>query len=128
MGVGEGKKVLVVDDDPSLRLLCRVNLELDGYSVLEAGSLAEGTARLAEGQVDAILLDLHLGDGDGRDLLASLGEGRPPVALFTGSETIGPELHALAEAVLSKPFQLDALQATVRRLVFGPGGGIDSAR
>jgi two-component system, OmpR family, KDP operon response regulator KdpE len=127
MGVGEGKTVLVVDDDASLRLLCRVNLELDGYRVLEADSVAEGAARLAEGEVDAMLLDLHLGDGDGRDLLASLGDGRPPVALFTGSEVIGPELHAVAEEVLSKPFQLDALLATVRRLVSGRGG-IDSAR
>jgi two-component system KDP operon response regulator KdpE len=127
MGVGEGKTVLVVDDDASLRLLCRVNLELDGYRVLEADSVAEGAARLAEGEVDAMLLDLHLGDGDGRDLLASLGDGRPPVALFTGSEVIGPELHAVAEEVLSKPFQLDALLATVRRLVFGRGP-IDSGR
>ncbi len=119
MGVGEGKTVLVVDDDASLRLLCRVNLELDGFRVLEAGSLAEASAMLADGEFDAVLLDLHLGDGDGRDLLASLGEERPPVALFTGSETIEPELQGIAEEVLSKPFQLDALLATVRRLVSG---------
>ena len=119
MGVGEGKTVLVVDDDSSLRLLCRVNLELDGFLVHEAGSLAEGTAMLASGEFDAVLLDLHLGDGDGRDLLASLGDERPPVALFTGSEVIGPELRGLAEEVLSKPFQLEALLSTVRRLVAG---------
>jgi DNA-binding response OmpR family regulator len=119
MGVGEGKKVLVVDDDPSLRLLCRVNLELDGFRVLEAGSLAQAAAMLAEDEFDAVLLDLHLGDGDGRDLLASLGEERPPVALFTGSEVIGPELRSMAEEVLSKPFQLDELLSTVRKLVSG---------
>ena len=127
MGVGEGKTVLVVDDDASLRLLCRVNLELDGFRVFEAGSLAEASAMLADGEFDAVLLDLHLGDGDGRDLLASLGEERPPVALFTGSETIGPELQGIAEEVLSKPFELDALLATVRRLV-SRRAGIDSAR
>ena len=117
MGVGEGKKVLVVDDDASLRLLCRVNLELDGFRVLEAGSLAVAAAMLAENEFDAVLLDLHLGDGDGRDLLASLGDERPPVALFTGSEVIGPELRSMAEEVLSKPFQLDELLSTVRKLV-----------
>lgn len=119
MGVGEGKTVLVVDDDASLRLLCRVNLELDGYHVIEAASMAEGGARLAEGGIDAVLLDLQLGDGDGRDLLASLGMDRPPVALFTGSETVGPDLQGIAEAVLPKPFQLEALLTTVRRLVDG---------
>ena len=127
MGVGEGKKVLVVDDDASLRLLCRVNLELDGFRVLEAGSLAQAAAMLAEDEFDAVLLDLHLGDGDGRDLLASLGEERPPVALFTGSEVIGPELRSMAEEVLSKPFQLDELLSTVRKLV-SARPGIDSAR
>jgi DNA-binding response OmpR family regulator len=127
MGVGEGKKVLVVDDDASLRLLCRVNLELDGFRVFEASSLAQAAAMLADGEFDAVLLDLHLGDGDGRDLLASLGEERPPVALFTGSEVIGPELRRIAEEVLSKPFQLDELLATVRKLV-SPRPGIDSAR
>ncbi len=119
MGVGEGKKVLVVDDDASLRLLCRVNLELDGFRVLEAGSLAQAAAMLAEDEFDAVLLDLHLGDGDGRDLLASLGDERPPVALFTGSEVIGPDLRSMAEEVLSKPFQLDELLSTVRKLVSG---------
>jgi DNA-binding response OmpR family regulator len=119
--------VLVVDDDASLRLLCRVNLELDGFRVVEAGSVAEAAALLAEREFDAVLLDLRLGDGDGRDLLASLGEERPPVALFTGSEVIGPELRSMAEEVLSKPFQLDELLATVRKLVAGHRG-IDSAR
>jgi DNA-binding response OmpR family regulator len=120
MGVGEGKTVLVVDDDASLRLLCRVNLELEGYRVLEAGSFAEGTAALAEQRIDAMLLDLHLGDGDGRNLLRTLEPNRPPVALFTGSETIGPELLDLAPEVLPKPFELEALTATVGRLVAGP--------
>jgi DNA-binding response OmpR family regulator len=117
MGVGEGKTVLVVDDDASLRLLCRVNLELDGYRVLEAGSRREGAERIAGERLDAVLLDLHLGDGDGRDLLAALGPQRPPVALFTGSEEVGPELRDLVDDVLPKPFALDALTATVQRLV-----------
>jgi DNA-binding response OmpR family regulator len=114
-----GGTVLVVDDDESLRMLCRINLELDGYRVIEAASLAEAREVLAGDSVDAMLLDLHLGDGDGRDLLASLGSVRPPVALFTGSEAIGPDLHALADAVLAKPFGIEHLSETVRRLIAG---------
>jgi DNA-binding NtrC family response regulator len=127
MGGGAGKTVLVVDDDESLRFLCRVNLELDGYRVLEARSIAEAAAALAGDRIDAVLLDLHLGDGNARDLLAALGDERPPVALFTGSEIIGPELQALAEDVLSKPFTLDGLLATVDRLVTHPRR-VDSAQ
>lgn len=114
-----GGSVLVVDDDESLRMLCRINLELDGYQVIEAGSLAEARDALAAGGIDAMLLDLHLGDGDGRDLLASLGPERPPVALFTGSEAIGPELRSAADAVLAKPFGIERLAETVRRLIAG---------
>ncbi len=116
MGVGEGKTVLVVDDDASLGLLCRVNLELDGYAVVEARSIADARSVLEHTAFDAVLLDLHLGDGDGGDLLVSLAGARPPVALFTGSGTIEPELAALAEGVLPKPFTLDDLLGTVRRL------------
>lgn len=123
MGGGIGKTILVVDDDESLRMLCRINLELDGYRVVEAASLAQARVALASGDVDAMLLDLHLGDGDGRDLLRDLGADRPPVALFTGSEQIGPELSAVADAVLSKPFELTLLASTVGKLV-----GVDSAR
>jgi DNA-binding response OmpR family regulator len=57
----ERATVLVVDDDPSLRLLCRVNLELEGYRVLEAGDLAAARSALSGDDVDVILLDVHLG-------------------------------------------------------------------
>ncbi len=116
-----GGTVLVVDDDESLRMLCRINLELDGFRVVEAGSIADARQVLAGGGVDAMLLDLHLGDGDGRDLLSSLGPDRPPVALFTGSEKIGPDLERAADAVLAKPFGIERLSETVRGLI-GAGG------
>lgn len=118
---GGGKTVLVVDDDDALRLLCRLNLEIDGYHVIEAASIEGARAALASAHVDAILLDLHVGHGDGRQLLACLGDPRPPVALFTGSEAIGPELSGLADAVLAKPFGIDHLTETVGRLIAEAG-------
>ena len=116
-----GGTVLVVDDDESLRMLCRINLELDGFHVLEAASIEAAQELLAAGGIDVMLLDLHVGEGDGRDLLAALGSNRPPVALFTGSEAIGPELQAVADAVLAKPFGIEHLGDTVRLLMGGPG-------
>ena len=44
-----------------------------------------------------------------------------PIALFTGSEAIGPELRALADAVLAKPFGIDLLAETVGRLIAEAG-------
>ena len=53
--------VLVVDDDASIRFLCRVNLELDGWTVREAATLADARAELSHGGVAVVLLDVHVG-------------------------------------------------------------------
>ena len=57
---GTRATVLVVEDDPSLRLLCRVNLELEHYRVLEAADLDRATALLMEEPINVVLLDLHV--------------------------------------------------------------------
>lgn len=114
-------RVLVVDDDASIRLLCRVNLELNGYAVNEAESLAEARAVLAEVEVQAVLLDLALGAEDGLALLQELQVGGldVPVVLLTGRD--GAATEGLAQAVLQKPFQLEDLVSTID-LLAGPAG------
>jgi two-component system response regulator PilR (NtrC family) len=111
--------VLVVDDDAAIRLLCRVNLELDGWEVREAGSIADARARLADGAVGIVLLDVHVGHGSGLELLDEIRADRPAVrvAMLTGS--IGtPTLDnsASPDAVISKPFTLEQLRGTVADL------------
>jgi DNA-binding response OmpR family regulator len=117
-GAGSGTTVLVVDDDASLRLLCRVNLELEGYRVLEAATLEDAAATVANEQVDVILLDVHVGSGDGRAFLRELRDSNADVrvALFTGSSMLEDEDREIADGILSKPFVLDDLTATVQRL------------
>jgi DNA-binding response OmpR family regulator len=109
--------VLVVDDDPSIRLLCRVNLELDGYRALDAGTLAEARELLEAEQIDALLLDVHIGGEDGYALLDELraADRDVPAALLTGTEEIDPR-GAQAKAVLRKPFTIEDLTETVCRL------------
>ena len=65
MGGAAAHTVLVVDDDDSLRMLCRVNLELEGYRVLEAGTTEAAAETLASEPVNAVLLDVHVGEADG---------------------------------------------------------------
>jgi DNA-binding NtrC family response regulator len=112
---GDTMTVLVVDDDPSLRLLCRINLELEGYSVVEAGNLGEAEHALDNGGVDVVLLDLHLGDERGGDLVPKIEERGlgESLALLTGSP--GNTLPEGA-AVIPKPFAIEDLTGTVRRL------------
>jgi DNA-binding response OmpR family regulator len=113
---GRVPTVLVVDDDAAIRLLCRVNLELDGYVVLEAATLAEARAQLRDVDVDAVLLDVHVGTESGYDLLTEL-YGRTPVALLTGSADAADVAGRAADARIPKPFTLDELAGTVRGLV-----------
>ena len=110
--------VLIVDDDPALRLLCRVNLELDGYRVEEAQSVAAAEEALAGDGIDLMLLDVHVGADNGVELMRSLrkrGHGAP-VVLFTGSARLDQPTISEADGVVPKPFRLEQLLEVVRSL------------
>ena len=106
---------LVVEDDAALRMLVRVNLELEGFTVDEAGTLDEAEAALARSTPDVVLLDVHLDGRETLDLLARLRAEGVPVALVTGSVDVD-EYRDAADAVLSKPFVPQTLVAIARRL------------
>jgi CheY-like chemotaxis protein len=112
--------VLVADDDGALRMLCRVNLELEGYEVVEAARARDVEDALARHDVALLLLDVHLGRDDGAVLAASLRERYPdlPIAFFTGSVS-GPIGEEIVDGLLSKPFTLEQLADVARRLVPG---------
>ena len=113
--------VLVVDDDPSIRLLCRVNLELDGHTVTEAGTLDGARDAMLDHTFDMVILDVHVAGGDGRELLAELRTSKPelPVALLTGSANRSELIRTGADALIPKPFTLEELRGTVERLSRG---------
>jgi len=109
------KDVLVVDDERSLRLLCRVNLELDGHQVREAATVAEARREIEQATPDVILLDIHVGADDGLELLDEIAslELSTRVVLLSGTAEVGPELRARVDSVLGKPFELAKLTAAV---------------
>jgi two-component system OmpR family response regulator len=110
--------ILIVDDDASLRLLCRVNLEFEGYNVLEAPSAAAAEDAVAGDPIDLFLLDVHIGADDGLALMRSLRarEHDARVVLFTGSATLDSVTVAEADGVVPKPFRLEQLLDVVREL------------
>jgi DNA-binding NtrC family response regulator len=117
---GEGgrthvKTVLVVDDERSLRLLCRVNLELDGHVVYEAANLAQARDLIERESPDVILLDVHIGSEDGLELVDEVEALDLPIriVLLSGSSEVAPELRSRVAAVLGKPFELGRLAAAV---------------
>jgi DNA-binding NtrC family response regulator len=109
------KSVLVVDDEQSMRLLCRVNLELDGHDVREAASLDDARTEIERRLPDVILLDLHVGQEDGIDLLDELEALELPVrvVLLSGASEVGPTLRSRVDGVLGKPFELGWLTSAV---------------
>ena len=114
--------VLVVEDDASLRMLCRINLELEGYRVLDAGTIQRAADLVAEELVDVVLLDLHVGDRHGTELLPILRAQRPEAAicLLSGTSEADPPDEEGVDAFIRKPFELEVLTETVRRLASRP--------
>ena len=106
--------MLVVEDDPSLRLLCRVNLELEDFDVREAGTIEAARAAVEERRPDVVLLDVHLEGVASDGLLEELRALGIPVVVVTGTADID-QYRDRADAVLGKPFQPDDLVAAARR-------------
>jgi excisionase family DNA binding protein len=105
-----GPTVLLVDDDPRLREYMRINLELEGYVVVEAGSADEGMAALEGDQTpQLILLDVMMPGTDGWEMLQRVQEkhGAIPVIMFSGQvdeQSAADAEKRGASGFIGKPF------------------------
>ncbi len=118
-------RILVVDDDASIRDGLARALGRQGYSVSLAGSLREARALLAQGGHDAVLLDIRLGDGDGLALLEEVRRATPelPVIMATAYGDSARAITAMKQGAfeyLTKPFDLPKLNETLARAVNPP--------
>jgi two-component system KDP operon response regulator KdpE len=116
------RRVLIVEDDESLRRIVSRHLRAQGYEVDEASSAEGAASALGDGlRPDVVLLDLNLPGDTGWDLLRGVeltAAGSPPVVIASAT-TVSPK--RLAEfgvaGYLPKPFPLDTLVATLERLL-----------
>ena len=87
--------MLLVDDDPQVREVVRVNLEMEGYAVREAANAEDGLAALEDEAPDLILLDVMMPQVDGWEMLRRVqerhGVGSIPVVMFSGQLDAGSE-------------------------------------
>lgn len=120
---GSGPLVLVVDDDAGVRKLVRVALELEGYSVREAGSADEGMRAVGEQEPDLILLDVMMPHVDGWEMLRRIqdrhGIGAIPVVMFSGKageDVEGEAASRGARGFVGKPFDLGRLVEQARQI------------
>lgn len=123
--------VLVIDDEIAMRRLLRAALTAHGFAVLEAATLAEGTAALAE-EPAVIVLDLGLPDGDGVGFVVAVRQrSSVPIVVVSARDREHDKVRALdagADDYLTKPFGAGELLARIRvalrhaaRAIGGPG-------
>ncbi len=113
------KTVMVVEDDPSLRVVLRLVLERAGYAVIEAAHGKEAIQTMAQAAPDLVLADISMPFMGGIELTsrmrATAGLSGIPVVLLSG-HAVTPAGHA-ADAVVLKPFDPPDLVATVSRVL-----------
>jgi excisionase family DNA binding protein len=123
-GSSSGPLVLIVDDDDRLREYIRVNLEMEGYAVREAGSADEGLNVLEESTPDLVLLDVMMPHVDGWEMLRRVqerhGVGAIPVIMFSGKldeNSAGEATSRGAQGFIGKPFNPQELIDQTKQLL-----------
>jgi len=115
------RKILIVDDEPGLRELVRINLEHEGFGVIQAENGMEGLNMVREAHPDLVIMDVMMPEMDGWEACQKLREfSQVPVLMLTArvqSQDIVAGLNSGADDYLLKPFNMDELMARVRALL-----------
>jgi len=119
-------RILVTDDDISIRDLIRTRLQLAGYEVHVARNGAEALSHVMAVRPDAMVLDINMPEMDGFEVLAALHAATTamiPVLVLTARHAVGDVQRAIglgAKDYLAKPFSEAQLLARVGRLLRAP--------
>lgn len=122
--------ILVVDDEPDVLLLCKVNLEFEGYEVLEAHDGEEALERINMDHPDLILLDVMMPGMDGWQVLSAVmsdpSTSEIPVVMLTAKVQEGDQMRGLTDGAadyVTKPFNPIALSRTVKEALTASSAG-----
>ena len=119
-------RIMVVDDDDSIRALLREFLEEDGHSVVEAADGKQGVRSYKENPVDIVITDILMPEKDGVELIMELQDSFPQVkiiAMSGGGRGLDAEFNLRiardfgALQQLEKPFSRENVLATVRKVL-----------
>jgi CheY-like chemotaxis protein len=117
-------RVLVVDDDAAIRLICSTNLQLDGYQVLEAANGQEGLELALDHVPDVVLLEISMPVLDGFGLAAALQANErtrelPLIFLTAENDPLikAKAFETGAHGIITKPFEPRAVTAFIEQVV-----------
>jgi two-component system, OmpR family, response regulator len=133
------KRILIVDDEPNVRLNYRITLELEGYQVEETGVSTEALKRLKVEKFDLAILDMRMPRMGGLDLLAAMRAQRvrTPAIIITAFSDVPTAVRAIqigASDFLQKPLRPEDLRRVVQEVLTrndqleGKGNGGDFER
>jgi len=113
-------RILIVDDEASMRRILAFNLRQDQHEIWEASGVQEAKRALAANNFDVVVTDQRMPDGEGLAVLGQAHESDPtlPVILLTAVATIELAVESMRQGAfdfLTKPFQAEVVRATVRR-------------
>jgi CheY-like chemotaxis protein len=110
-------RILVVDDEPDLRYLLRTIFERAGHEVVEAGHGAAALKSVRVSPPDLVVTDMMMPVMGGFELIRRLRADPTTAQILVLAATGTPDLAEGADAVLTKPYQLDQLLATTNALL-----------
>ena len=115
-------KILIIEDEPSLRELIQRSLEKERYVVEAAADFQSGLRTIEDYDYDCVLLDIMLPDGNGLNLLEQLKKmrKRENVIIISGKDSLDDKVLGLelgADDYLPKPFHLAELNARIKSVI-----------
>jgi CheY-like chemotaxis protein len=114
--------ILVVDDNPAIREVATMMLELDGYTTISARDGAEALEIIERERPALVLLDMRMPRMDGWSFARALtarGIAIPVIVMTAAQDARRWAAEIDADAYLGKPFQMDTLLDTVERIIGG---------
>ncbi|RBQ19090.1 DNA-binding response regulator [Spongiactinospora rosea] len=130
---GAGERLLVVDDEPTVRELLSATLRFAGFTVSSAATGEQAVHAAREDPPDLVLLDVMLPDMDGFEVVRRLrtvagrgARGQVPVLFLTARDSPADKINGLTlggDDYVTKPFDLEELIARIRAVLRRTGGG-----
>jgi len=114
-----GKRILLVEDDPSARQSIKLLLSIDRHTVTETGNGAEALELFAKARFDLVILDYSMPQMLGGDLAAGIKYIAPsqPILMITAYEEKLVACDAPVDSILGKPFGVEQLRRAIAKLL-----------